>query len=70
MNPESLNRSTAGGRVLEHKARPPARFSWLLNAPENSQNRKQKQKIKPFTQISLQNRGSRAHSLAALLGPL
>jgi hypothetical protein len=41
---------------MEHKARPPARFSWLLNAPENSRNRKQTNKKKPLTQISLQNR--------------
>jgi hypothetical protein len=40
---------------MEHKARPPARFNSLLNAPENSQNRKQKPKRKTFTQISLQN---------------
>jgi len=31
---------------MEHEARPHARFSLLLNAPENSQNRKQKPKRK------------------------
>jgi hypothetical protein len=57
MNPESLNQFyRRGARAMEHKARPPARFSWLLNALENSQNRKQTNKKKPFTQISLQNR--------------
>jgi hypothetical protein len=56
MNPESLNKfDRRGARAMEHKARPPARFSLLLNAPENPQNRKQKTKRKPFTQNPLQN---------------
>ena len=65
MNPESLNNSPAGGRVLWIAARPPARFSSLLRAPGNHQNRKQKPKRKTiYTKFFTKPRPMTAASLS------
>ena len=40
---------------MEHKARPPARFSSLLGLQKITRTENKNQKEKPFTQNSLQN---------------
>jgi len=52
---------------MELAARPPARFSSLLNAPEITGTENKNQKENPFTQIPLQNLNSREETTPVFL---
>jgi hypothetical protein len=72
MNPESLNSSTAGGRVLGSTKPAPLLVlacCWGLHKIRRTENKNQKEK--PFTQNSLQNPGLTRYAIShGVVGPL